>query len=194
MQGQGLTSIVALSLLFAAWFGAGYRINVRRKARLLRTLTGLLGEPANYVSLGSSGFVFSARKGLVRLSVTLLLGKREFPIMWLIDWLRGRGDRVEVKAEGPRGEVCIGIMCLNRGSYWGRLLHKGLARGPGWRDLDGWSCRGGRNVLAEELRTGGIYALRVRARKERCYISVICSPEELGRVLEAVLGYLAEGS
>ncbi len=190
MQGQELTSIIALSLAFALWFGAGYRANVRRKARLLRTLTGLLGEPESYASLGSSGFMFSARKGLVRLSVTLVLGKREFPIMWLVDWLRGRGDRVEVRAEGPRGEACVGVTCLNRGSYWGRLLYRGLASGHGWRDLDGWSCRGGRNPLVEELRSGEVYAVRMKARKDRCYVSVVCAPEELGRVLEAVLAYL----
>ena len=189
MQGQGLATIVLLSLAFAAWFGAGYRFNVRRKAELLRSLRSLLGEPINYASLGSSGFVFLARRGVVRVSVTLLLGKREFPVMWLVDRLRGRGDRVEVKAEGPRVEACVGITCLNRSSYWGRLLYRRLAQGPGWRDLGAWSCRGGRNPLVEELKSSEVYALRVKARKDRCYVSVVCGPGELVRVLGAVLGY-----
>lgn len=187
---QGIASIIALSLAFALWFGAGYRINMGRKARLLRTLKGLLGEPERYASLGSSGFMFSARRGPIRLSATLVLGKREFPIMWLVDWLRGRGDRIEVRAEGPRGEACVGIICFNRMSYWGRLLHKGMATGHAWRDVDGWSCKGGRNQLAGDLRSEGIYAVRVKARKDRCYVSVVCAPEEAGRVLKAVLSYL----
>ncbi len=65
---------------------------------------GWVGSPAS----GARINLRKTRPPFRRLEVTLLLENREIPLLWLLDWLRGRHDRAIVRGtlRSPRrGEV-----------------------------------------------------------------------------------------
>lgn len=111
-------AIVALSALLAVWYVAGHLYNRRRGLRLHRWLTdgldilggereeGWIGSPAS----GARVNIVHANPPFRRLEVTLLLENRENPLLWLRDHLRGRWDRITIRAtlRSPRrGEVRV---------------------------------------------------------------------------------------
>jgi hypothetical protein len=112
----GTLAIVALSALLLTWYITGHLYNRRRGRRLRRWLTdGLdvlggkreeswIGSPAS----GARINIIHANPPFRRLEVTLLLASREIPLLWLVEHLRGRRDRIMIRAtlRSPRrGEV-----------------------------------------------------------------------------------------
>lgn len=101
-----IIAIIGLSVLLIVWYGAGYLYNRRRGRRLFRWLEkglhvvgderemGWIGSPAS----GARVNVVHANPPLRRAEITLLLANREIPLLWLLDHLRGRRDRVIIQA------------------------------------------------------------------------------------------------
>ena len=131
-------AVIGLCAFLALWYGAGYLYNCRRGQRLFRWLepgldvlggdreTGWLGSAAS----GARINVIHAAPPFRRLEITLLLENREIPLLWLVDRLRGRRDRLIVKAtlRSPRsGEVEVG-------SGRRRVAHR---RDPSWTRQEG---------------------------------------------------------
>lgn len=113
---SGIIAIIGLCVFLALWYGGGYLYNRHRGQRLFRWLeTGLdvlggereggwIGSPAS----GARVNVLHAAAPFRRLEITLLLENREVPLLWLLDYLRGRRDRLIIRAtlRSPRrGEV-----------------------------------------------------------------------------------------
>ncbi len=107
---------IAVSLFLAIWYGAGHIYNRQRGQRLMRWVHGgldALGEEwqAGWIGSPASGARINVRRGhhpFRRLELTLLLENREIPFLWLLDRLRGRRDRIIMRAtlRSPRhGEV-----------------------------------------------------------------------------------------
>jgi hypothetical protein len=112
----GTVAIIGLCVFLALWYGGGYLYNRHRGQRLFRWLeTGLdvLGgeREAGWIGSPASGArinVIHAAAPFRRLEITLLLENREVPLLWLLDYLRGRQDRLIIRAtlRSPRrGEV-----------------------------------------------------------------------------------------
>jgi hypothetical protein len=114
----GTLAIIALSALLVAWYIAGHLYNRRRGKRLRHWLAagfdvlggereeGWIGSPAS----GARINVRYAEPPFRRLEITFLLANREIPLLWLLDRLRGRQDRIIIRAtlRSPRrGEVRV---------------------------------------------------------------------------------------
>jgi hypothetical protein len=113
---RGTVVVIALCLVLVAWYAVGYLYNLRRGRRLfawLETGLGVLGgeRTAGWMGSAASGAriqILHADAPFRRLEVTLLLARREIPLLWLLDHLRGRRDRLIIKAtlRSPRqGEL-----------------------------------------------------------------------------------------
>jgi hypothetical protein len=111
--------VTGLCVVLALWYGGGYVYNRRRGQRLFRWLeagldalggeveSGWIGSPA----AGARVNVVHADPPFRRLELTLLLQNREILPLWLVDHLRGRRDRLIIRAtlRSPRrGEIEIG--------------------------------------------------------------------------------------
>jgi len=111
-----IVAIIGLCVFLALWYGGGYLYNRRRGQRLFRWLetgldvlggereSGWIGSPAS----GARVNVTRAAAPFRRLEITLLLENREVPLLWLLDHLRGKRDRLIIRAtlRSPRrGEV-----------------------------------------------------------------------------------------
>jgi hypothetical protein len=111
--------VIGLCVILALWYGVGYLYNRRRGQRLffwlesgLDTLGGereaaWIGSPAS----GARINVTRAAPPFRRLELTLLLGNREVPVLWLLERLRGKRDRLTIKGtlRSPgSGEVEVG--------------------------------------------------------------------------------------
>ena len=111
-----IIAVIGLCVVLALWYGAGYLYNRGRGQRLFRWLeTGLdvLGGERESGWIGSSASgarinVLHTDPPFRRMEITLLLENREIPLLWLLDHLRGRKDRLIIRAtlRSPRrGEV-----------------------------------------------------------------------------------------
>ena len=115
----GLAAIIGLCVILALWYGVGYLYNRQRGQRLFHWLeqgldvlggereSGWIGSPAS----GARVNILHAAPPFRRLEITLLLENREVPLLWLFDRLRGRRDRLIIKAtlrSLRRGEIEIG--------------------------------------------------------------------------------------
>ncbi|MGD8968959.1 MAG: hypothetical protein PVI07_15745 [Anaerolineae bacterium] len=115
---RGTLAVVALSVLLVVWYGGGHLYNRRRGRRLRRWLVGGLdvlggereegwiGSPAS----GARVNIVHANPPFRRLEITLLLTSREIPLLWLVEHLRRRGDRIIIRGtlRSPRrGEVMV---------------------------------------------------------------------------------------
>jgi len=115
----GTVVVIGLCIFLALWYGGGYLYNRRRGQRLFRWLeagldvlggereAGWIGSPAS----GARVNVLHAAAPFRRLEITLLLENREVPLLWLLDYLRGKQDRLIIRAtlRSPRrGEIEIG--------------------------------------------------------------------------------------
>lgn len=99
-------TVIALCVALVLWYGGGHLYNRRRGRRLFRWLEkglhvlgderemGWIGSPAS----GARVNVVHANPPLRRAEITLLLTNREIPLLWLLDHLRGRRDRVIIQA------------------------------------------------------------------------------------------------
>jgi len=129
----GTAVVVGLCVFLVLWYGGAHLYNRRRGRRLFRWLeTGLdvLGgqREAGWIGSSASGArvnVTHARLPFRRLEITLLLARREVPLLWLFDHLRGRRDGLIIKAtlRSPRrGEVEVrptrGIVGLGQEQPW----------------------------------------------------------------------------
>lgn len=115
----GVIAVIGLCVFLVLWYGGGHLYNRRRGQRLFRWLetgldvlggereSGWLGSPAS----GARINVTRAAPPFRRLEITLLLENREIPLLWLLDRLRGKQDRLIIRAtlRSPRrGEVEVG--------------------------------------------------------------------------------------
>ncbi|MGD8244768.1 MAG: hypothetical protein PVG25_08005 [Anaerolineae bacterium] len=114
----GTLAVVALSVFLVAWYIGGSLYNRRRGLRVRRWLAGgldVLGGEREEGWLGSpsTGARINVRRAqppFRRLEITFLLANREIPFLWLLDHLRGRQDRIIIRAtlRSPRrGEVKV---------------------------------------------------------------------------------------
>jgi len=110
--------VIGLCAFLVLWYGVGHVYNRRRGRRLFRQLrvgldvlggeveAGWIGSPAQ----GARINVIHAASPFRRLELTLLLARREVPLLWLLDSLRGKGDGLIIKATlrtARRGEIVI---------------------------------------------------------------------------------------
>jgi hypothetical protein len=115
----GVAVVIGVCAFLALWYGAGHLYNRRRGQRLFRWLeaglgalggeveSGWIGSPAN----GARVNIVHAAAPFRRLELTLLLQNREILPLWLVDHLRGRRDRLIIRAtlRSPRRhEIEIG--------------------------------------------------------------------------------------
>lgn len=126
-----LVLIFALAFGFVGWYGAFAAYNRYKTNKILKIITtrlskyGLRGE---LYSLGSSGFILifdEPTKNIKSLSIASSLAKRELPINWLIDHLRGKRDEIVIKVvlrNAPR----VNIDLFRKKSYYGKILNKRL--------------------------------------------------------------------
>jgi hypothetical protein len=126
-----LILITALALLFIGSYGAGALYNRLKSNRILKRIWRQLkiyGVSGEYTSLGSSGFIIRLKnptKKIKALEITIVLGKREFPINWIIDLIRGKRDNITIKSifeKKPKYEIDI----FKRGNYYGNILARKL--------------------------------------------------------------------
>ncbi|MGD8997129.1 MAG: hypothetical protein PVH80_03405 [Anaerolineae bacterium] len=115
---QGTLAIIALSALLVLWYVALHLYNRRRGRRLrgwaLAVLDALGGErDEGWIGSPASGGRINVRRAeppFRRLEITFLLANREIPLLWLADHLRGKQDRIIMRAtlRSPRrGEVMV---------------------------------------------------------------------------------------
>jgi len=142
----GVIAVIGLCVLLALWYGGGHLVNRSRGQRLFRWLekgldvlggereSGWIGSPAG----GARVNVVHAAPPFRRLEITLLVENREVPLLWLLDRLRGRRDRLIIRAtlRSPRrGEVEVGPARRRQDQTWTRQEGPhGLAvaaQGPG---------------------------------------------------------------
>jgi len=112
----GVVAVIGLCVFLALWYGGGHLYNRRRGQRLFCWLeagldvlggereAGWIGSPAS----GARTNVIHAAPPFRRLEITLLLENREVPLLWLLDYLRGKQDGLIIRAtlRSPRrGEV-----------------------------------------------------------------------------------------
>jgi len=101
-----IIAVIGVCVVLALWYGTGYLYNRGRGQRLFRWLeTGLdvLGGERESGWIGSSASgarinVLHADPPFRRMEITLLLETREVPLLWLLDHLRGRRDRLIIRA------------------------------------------------------------------------------------------------
>jgi len=101
-----IVAVIGVCAFLALWYGGGHLFNRRRGQRLFRWLEeGLdtLGGEREAGWLGSSASgtrvnVIHADPPFRRLEITMLLANREIPVLWLVDHLRGKRDRLIIRA------------------------------------------------------------------------------------------------
>ncbi|GEM_PF-5888491 len=181
--------VIALSLLFLGWYGIGYWWNLRLKSRYLRSIAEKLGEYADkteYISLGSTGFILRLRESGLKLQISLFLGKREIPIAWIIDWLVGRTDRLELSAEKKATNHCTSTLCFNLSSYWGSIAYKKSIK-KAEKAKRGWHCRSRSSTLSLEGLEKYLFFISIRSSGSRCIYRVSSHPVVAGEVTELVV-------
>jgi len=119
--------ITLLAFAFIGWYGAGALYNRRKSNKTMKSVwrtAKRYGVPGKLTSLGSSGFIINITEPTEKLrwiTISLILSKRELPINWLVDALRGKRDTITIKAtykNKPRYE--FNIFRVN--NYFGKTL------------------------------------------------------------------------
>lgn len=101
----GTIAVVVLCAFLTLWYAGGYLYNRRLGHRLFCWLDAGLdvlgGErQAGWIGSSSSGVRFHihhAKPPFRRAEITLLLARREIPLLWLLDYLRGKRDGLIIK-------------------------------------------------------------------------------------------------
>jgi hypothetical protein len=100
-----MVAVVALCVFLTLWYAVGYLYNRRLGQRLFHWLdagldvlgserqVGWIGSPAS----GARFHILHAKPPFRRAEVTLLLARREIPLLWLLDYLQGRRDGLIIK-------------------------------------------------------------------------------------------------
>ena len=148
---RGTVAVIALCVALVAWYAVGYFYNLRHGRRLFAWLEAGLdvlgGErTAGWIGSAASGAriqILHADAPFRRLEVTLLLERREIPVLWLLDHLRGRRDRLIIKAtlRSPR-QGQLDVSRLRRGFLEPTAVD--YRREPSWAGDEGppWTaCR-----------------------------------------------------
>lgn len=103
---RGTMAVIAVSVFLVVWYAVAHIYNLRRGRRLRQWLeaglddlggkreTGWIGSPAS----GARFTLRGAKAPFKRMEITLLLENREIPILWLLDYLRDRRDRLIMRA------------------------------------------------------------------------------------------------
>ena len=137
----GFIAITLLAFGFVGWYGAGSLFNRYKSRRMLKTIARHLkkyGGSKEVTPLGSSGFIINMDKpsdGIRKLSLGVVLSKRELPINWIVDYIRGKRDTLTIKAvfnKKPGYDADI----YRVDNYYGRTIHRKLAKDR-YRELDG---------------------------------------------------------
>lgn len=123
--------ITLLAFAFVGFYGAGSFYNRHISNKMLKIVWKKLRKynvEGELISLGSSGFIITLNKPtryFNSLAVSMVLGKREFPINWLIDFLRGKRDTLNIKVVLKRRPP-INIEIFRGNNYYGKILSKKL--------------------------------------------------------------------
>lgn len=178
---QGTIVLIAVSVFLGAWYGGGHLYN-RRRGRRLRSwleagLSALDGErESGWIGSPASGARINVRRAkppFRRLEIVTLLENREIPLLWLVDTLRGKRDRIIIRGtlRSPRhGEVAVtsdGPTDQESGSWVWQDGPEGLKIG----------CRGSNgqqmaHLLQPWLETYGSYLHRFHWRKQDPHVNL----------------------
>ncbi len=181
--------VIILSLFFLGWYGIGYWWNLRLKSRYLKNIANKLGEltaKTEYISLGSTGFILRTRSSSLKPQISLFLGKREIPIAWLVDWLIGRTDRLELVAEKTTAKQCTSTLCFNLESYWGSIAYRKTTRGEERRPREKWYCRK-RSIPEVEDLEDYLFFVSIRSSGGKCIYRISSHPVIAGEITELVV-------
>lgn len=160
----GTVVVIGLCTFLVLWYGVGHIHNRRLGRRLYLwlesglTVLGGRGE-AGWIGTPASGariHITHAEPPFTRLEITLLLARREVPLLWLIDHLRGRRDGLIIRAtlRSPRrGE--IEVRSAGRGRQTPSTGNAPPSRQAAWTDEQGpwglsiaWRGKGVEDQLA----------------------------------------------
>jgi len=125
----GFLAITALALGFVGWYGIGTVYNRHKSNTLLKKAWDMLRKykvPGDLTSLGSSGFIIKLKKGTKHfkaLIISVILEKRELPINWVIDLLRGKRDTLTVQIV-IKNQLPINAEAYRLKSYFGEIARK----------------------------------------------------------------------
>ena len=173
--------VIGLCVFLALWYGGGHLYNRRRGQHLFRWLEAGLGVLGGKVESGWIGSpaagarinIVQAESPFRRLELTLLLESREILPLWLLDRLRGRKDRLIIRAtlRSPRrGQIEIGSA--------GRRAARRQQEPWDWREVPhrlAAACQGAgarQRVIALEpwLQTYGVHLRRFYWRQQDPHI------------------------
>jgi hypothetical protein len=145
----GTTTVIGLCAFLVLWYGVGsiYNRHLGRRLYLwLESGLAVLGgrREASWIGSLASGariHITRAEPPFARLEITLLLARREIPLLWLIDHLRGKRDKLIIRAtlRSPRrGE--IEVYSPGSNSRAPRTGNTPYPQQGGWTDEQGpWS-------------------------------------------------------
>ena len=114
MSDPATLAVIALCALLTLWYIVGWRLNRTRGEHLLGwVVRGLRtsGDQTTVSKLGMSGFQVNVRNAgapFKTIEATIVLQPREILLLWILNLLRGRSDRLILKAtlrSSPRAEV-----------------------------------------------------------------------------------------
>jgi hypothetical protein len=137
----GFIAITLLAFGFVGWYGAGSLFNRYKSKKMLKTVAQHLKKyrgSKEVTPLGSSGFIIDMDKPtdkIKKLSLGIVLSKRELPINWIVDYIRGKRDTLTIKAvfnKKPGYDADI----YRLDNYYGKILHKKVAKDR-YRELGG---------------------------------------------------------
>ncbi len=127
----GFVAITLLAFGFVGWYGAGSLYNRFVSKKLMRKIGESLKKyrvSKELTTLGSSGFIVNMDKPMEKirkLSISVVLSKREMPINWIVDYVRGKRDTITIKAvlaSKPRYDVDV----FRIDNYYGKILSRKL--------------------------------------------------------------------
>lgn len=127
---EEIVLITLLAFTIIGLYGAGSLINRRKSNKYLQIAwrqLKKLGVSGEYRELGSSGFIITLTDigdNIKRVDVSLVLEKREFPLNWLIDRLRGKRDTVTISIIYNNQIYNREIDIFRLGNYYGDTLLK----------------------------------------------------------------------
>lgn len=127
---EELVLVTLLAFTIIGLYGAGSLINRRKSNKILMTIWRQLKRldvPGEYRTLGSSGFIISLteiNKRIKRIDVSLVLEKREFPLNWAIDRLKGKRDTITISIIYNNQIYDKEIELFRKGNYYGDAIMK----------------------------------------------------------------------
>ncbi len=151
-----------------------------------------IGVEGEYKSLGSSGFIISLEnpnKNISRVDVSIILEKREFPLNWIIDRLRGKRDTLTISIIYKNMFLPERVEIFRRGNYYGDSLYKYRSNLEKVKDLYLAPSKLIKNRKIKKLtsimdRYSGIYFITYEANKNMLVLaSSIKEIDNLNRII-----------